>query len=185
MIDAIAVHHGSQLQVSGGKVKIKPAILAKKSLAIARMPVNAGKTAVNLAVQFWPLVWMYLRGAARMPGRAWVYRKELRRIGLYQFTDRKGRKFNIVLLDGVVEAAHETIGSPQRQYILDTLRAAVAVDAFCPDFEVPAEVALWNHPVRGARFERLHDASRAERKSYYGSPVREISSDYLTYMRGF
>jgi|GEM_PF-4553952 len=146
-------------------------------------PVTLAKRGVNLAARVPPLVRTFLKFLAARPKWLAQAYKSVRGIGLYQFTDRKGRRFNILLLDGIMDGALRVYDTPScisrpnshgpRQFVLNELREAVAVDKFCPDFEVPHAEFQWSHPSLGfKKIERLRDATSAERKAYTGSPLR-------------
>lgn len=113
----------------------------------------------------------------------WVFIRNLRRIGLYQFVDPKGRKFNILLVDSQASVAiNDANNHAARQFVLYELRRLVAVDSRCPEFEVPKDVFLWGHPVRGFKsIERLRDARLDERKEIL-HPLRDAVTGYIEYI---
>lgn len=107
--------------------------------------------------------------------------KDIRRIGLYEFVDSKGRTFNILLSDSVATAAiYDSSAHGAREMVLRELRRVVAVDTRCPDFVIPEAIYLWSHSVKGFKsIARLRDATRSERKEYIGTPVRTGLVEYL------
>lgn len=107
-----------------------------------------------------------------------------RQVGLYQFTDRRGRLFNALYFDSVMRSVSGSQSHGARDYVLRTLRETVAADTRCPSFEVPREAYLWTHPSLGFKdITRLRGARPSERKQYIGSPLRTAFTDYIDYVR--
>lgn len=156
-------------------MKIKLATVAKRGVNLVLVPVNA-------ATGVLPFVGTFLKFLARGPKWLVGTYKGIRSVGLYQFTDRKGRKFNLLMQDGVMEATNGSVSHQSRMYVLDELRKTTKADGF--EFEVPA-LYLWHHPVRGLKFARLRDATTSERKEYIGSPVRDFVAGYVDYVMNY
>ena len=162
-------------------MKVKPAKVAKRIVNTAILPVNLLITAVNMAIRFLPLVAIFAKSMVELPKQIMTVVKDMRQIGLYEFTDRKGHKFNILLPDSEVDQAiNDPVAHASRELVLSELRKAVAVDTRCPDFDVPEAIYLWKHPAKGFKsITRLRDIKPSERKEYFNSPVRTAIGEYI------
>jgi hypothetical protein len=135
-------------------------------------------------LQIWLAISTWLRFVAGRPAWLLGVRRDIRRMGLYQFTDRKGRQFNMLLVDSVAKKAEDTNDHAARQFVLDQLKREVTVDTRCSDFALPSAICQWSHPSFGFKdFTRLRDARRDERKEYL-HPLREILRESYSYIAG-
>ena len=162
-------------------MKIRPKAIRNNIVNTAIKPINALITAVNLTIQFTPVV---LRVAKLMFGAPkWLIdtRRDIRQVGLYEFVDHAGRKFNLLLTDSVAaDAIEDSNALGARELVLKELRHAVEIDQRCPDFASPEAIYLWSHPAKGFKsIVRLRNATASERKEYAGRPVRSGLVEYL------
>lgn len=154
-------------------MKIKSAKVVKRVVNTSIVPVNAGISLVNLAMRLSPAIWTLAKFASSRP--KWLYGTWMstRRIGVYEFTDRKGRVISLLLAEDQARQAIENAdNNGARQFVLDELSFVVATTDRCPNFEVPSAIYLWSHPSKGIKVRRVRSAGIAERKQF-GRPIRE------------
>lgn len=157
-------------------MKLSRLTVVRRVTGIAVLPINFAIDSLNMLIRFYPASRILVRFLAGRPKWFFQTYRDLKHVGLYRFTDRKGCTLDVLLIDSQADSA---INNPNnhaaRQFVLDEIHRVIRTTDRRSDFAAPSAIYLWR---QFSHIERVRDASDNERRRF-SRPIRDGLSEYF------